>query len=215
MGCRRLPGTRRSITTKAYLVPSGTIQLFSPQVYIAENPTNSCFHHDSNGISLTLTCGTKLSFPLHNNNNLPIMLTHKAIHPSTHVVIKQIHVSYRDPLHSINNIIAFIATSTFLMFTSAVNDLHRPRESTFNVPIAAAVFRKSNWNLDPAQQELLLWHYRLGHIGMETVQRLLAKPHSSTALVPKYRIRVITPKNPKSYHCCTPLCAACQFGRQK
>ena len=143
------------------------------------------------------------------------MLTHKAIHPSAHVATKKIHMSYIDPLHSITNIIAFITTSTFLTFTSAANDIQRPRESTFNIPIDEAVFRKSNWNLDPAQQELLLWHYRLGHIGMETVQRLLAKPHSSTALVPEYRIRVITPQNPKSSHCCAPLCAGCQFGRQK
>ena len=55
-------GQRHSITTKAYLVPSGTICLFSPQVYIAENSTTSCLHLDSVGISLTLTYRTKLSF---------------------------------------------------------------------------------------------------------------------------------------------------------
>ena len=135
------------------------------------------------------------------------MLTHRAIHPSANVATKEIHVSYYEPLHSLSNILAFIATSTFLTFTSAANDLQRPRESTFIVPIDEAVFRKSNWNLDPAQQELLLWHYRLGHIGLETVQRLLAKPHSSTALVPEYRIRIITPQNSKSSHCTSPLCA--------
>ena len=92
------------------------------------------------------------------------MLTHKAIHPSANFAAKKIHVSYREPLHSLYNILAFIATATFLTFTLAANDLQRPRESTFNVPIDEAVFRKSNWNLDPAQQELLLCHYRLGHI---------------------------------------------------
>ena len=50
---------------------------------------------------------------------------------------------------------------------------------------------------------------------METVQRLLAKPHSSTALVPEYRLRIITPQNSKSSHCISPLCAGCQFGKQK
>ena len=105
------------------------------------------------------------------------MLTHKAIHPSANVTTKKIHVSYLESLYSFNIIIAFIATSTFLTFTFAANDLQRPRESTFNVPIDEAVFRKSNWKLDPAQQELLLWHYCLVHIGMEIIQQLLAKPH--------------------------------------
>ena len=146
-------GTHRSISAKAYLVPSGTIRLFSPQVYMAENPTTSCLHLDSVGISLTLTCGTKLSFPLHNNSNLPIMLTHKAIHPSSNLADSMIHVSYPKPLNSIYNSIAFVTTSTFTMFTSIANNLQRPCESTFAIPIDEAVFRKSNWNLDPAQQE--------------------------------------------------------------
>ena len=50
---------------------------------------------------------------------------------------------------------------------------------------------------------------------METVQCLLAKPHSLTSLVPEYWLWIITPQNSKSSHCPALLCAACQFGKQK
>ena len=143
------------------------------------------------------------------------MLTHKAIHPSSNLAAKTVHVSHLKPLNSIYNIIAFVTTSTFTTFTSTANNLQQPCKSTFAIPIDEAVFRKSNWNLDPAQQELQLWHYCLGHIGMGTVQRLFVKPHSSTSLVPENCLLIITPQNSKSSHCATPLCAACQFGNQK
>ena len=49
-------GITRSLTTTAYYVPEATIRLFSPQVYINENPTNSSLFLDSTGLALTLTC---------------------------------------------------------------------------------------------------------------------------------------------------------------
>ena len=79
------------------------------------------------------------------------MLAHKIIHPSSNYTTKKFHVSCLEPLHSLYNIIIFVVTSTFLTFTSAANDLQRPRELTFTIPIDEAIFCKSNWNLDPAQ----------------------------------------------------------------
>ena len=58
-------------------------------------------------------------------------------------------------------------------------------------------------------------NYQLGHIGLETAKRLLAKPHATTLLVPDARVRVITPQNNKFSCCFLPLCAGCQFVKQK
>ena len=76
-----IPG--KLLTTTAYYVPEATIRLFSPQVCINENPTNSSLFLDSTGIALTLTCGNILRFPPQKESNLPIMLTQKALNEST------------------------------------------------------------------------------------------------------------------------------------
>ena len=111
------------------------------------------------------------------------MLTHNVTYPASNFAVRKTHVSHLDSLY---NGLAFVATSTFTTFTSAANNLQQPWESTFTIPIDEAVFPKSNWDLYLAQHKLLLWHYRLGHIKMETVQRLLAKLHALTSLVPEH-----------------------------
>ena len=82
------------------------------------------------------------------------MLTQKAIHASATYTTQQAHVPSLD---SFCNTLSFVAASTFISFTQ-LNNVQMPRESIFAFPINEAVFRKLNWNLDPAQQELLLWH---------------------------------------------------------
>ena len=194
-----------------YFVLSSAILLFSPQVCISENSDASCLHLDLVGIFLMLTCGTQLSFPLHNNSDLPIMLTQKAIHPSPTYTTQQVCVP---SINSFCNTLSFVTTSTFISFTQ-INNIQMPHESVLACPINQANFCKSNWNLDSAQQELVIWHYRLGYTGIETVQCLLPKPHSNTSLVPYTQIRIIVPQNNKSSYCNAPICASCQLGKQK
>ena len=71
-------GIRRSITTASYFVPSATIRLFSPQVYIGTNDTAK-MTLDRSGLQLTLTCGSVLHFPINLSNNLPFMLTQNSL----------------------------------------------------------------------------------------------------------------------------------------
>ena len=66
--------TRRSVTTASYFVPSATIRLFSPQVYIETNDTAK-MTLDRSGLQLTLNCGSVLHFSINLSNNLPFMLT--------------------------------------------------------------------------------------------------------------------------------------------
>jgi hypothetical protein len=79
-------GTRQRINTDAYYVPDAGIRLFSPRVYTNANK-NSSMQIDSDGILFTLQCGTFLSFPFNQSNNLPFMLTESSLRSrkSTHI----------------------------------------------------------------------------------------------------------------------------------
>jgi len=78
-------GIRCPLVTAAHFVPDATIHLFSPQVYIAEqykeNKLKCAMNLDPFGLLLTLACGTTLKFPIQKGSKLPMMLTHKALHP--------------------------------------------------------------------------------------------------------------------------------------
>jgi hypothetical protein len=67
----------------------------------------------------------------------------------------------------------------------------------------------SNLNLDEQQKELLRWHHRLGHIGFRKIQSLM---RSGVLCDSEKQRRLHTA-------CCKivtpPLCAACQYGKQK
>ena len=71
-----------------------------------------------------------------------------------------------------------------------------------------AVFMQANINLSPGHKELLLWYYRLGHINIKHVQSLLQKPQSGEP-------RIIKQSNNKCSHCHRPMCAVCQYAKQK
>jgi hypothetical protein len=76
-----------------------------------------------------------------------------------------------------------------------------------------AVLKQANSNLSPEQKELLLWHHRLGHVGITRVQSLLQKPRTSS--FNDSLSRLISPSNNKSSHCQAPLCTSCQYAKQK
>ena len=198
-------GITRSLSTTAYYVPAATIRLFSPQVYISENPTNSSLLLDSEGIAMTLTCGTILRFPLQKGSNLPIMLTQKALNESTSKC--GAHVATSNP---IINGLQFLVSTTYTVFMTGTLFHSVAEPSVFVLPTASedAVFKQANINLSPDQRELLLWHYRLGHINMKWVQSLLQKPRNGEP-------RCIKPSNNKCSHCETPMCAVCQYAKQK
>ena len=204
-------GIRDSLNTTAYYVPSANIRLFSPQVYIAEQAThgnrNCKLVLDVDGIALTLGNGNILNFPIQQGNNLPFMLTHKALHPGKQTKLAR----HQRTLNRFNNLASFVCSSTFSTFaTRMIFNLNTtPSVVPSKAQDSQAVLSRSNWNISEAQQELLLWHNRLGHIGLSHVQSLLAKPRDST------KRRIIQPSNHKSSHCQICLCEACQYAKQK
>ncbi|KAG7345831.1 hypothetical protein IV203_033362 [Nitzschia inconspicua] len=87
--------------------------------------------------------------------------------------------------------------------------LHRS-DLIFNVNVEPkkSVLHDTNLNLTGSQKELLLWHHRLGHVAMKTIQSPLACPHDkSKPILQATRPRVTT--------CEPPRCEACQYAKQK
>ena len=140
------------------------------------------------------------------------MLTSKAI-ADRQKSFKSQHLASSD---SFQTITGFLFSSTHDCFRTSVVDY--VTASTFLSPADDAIFKKSNWNLDSAQKELLRWHYKLGHINMFHVQSLLRKQPavpSSTPTIVDIKERAIVPINNRSSHIQHPLCAACQLAKQK
>jgi hypothetical protein len=71
-----------------------------------------------------------------------------------------------------------------------------------------SVTNQTNQNLCPAQKELLLWHFKLGHAGFQWCQKLCHVPKDP------FRGQVIIPKHSNVPYCDAPLCTACQLSKQ-
>ena len=210
-------GIRCPLITSAYFVPEATIRLFSPQVYIAEqykeNNVECTMTLDPFGLSLTLACGTTLKFPIQKGSNLPMMLTHKALHPINSKSKLKRHKRTKDRF---TNLVNFLCSTTFdYINQKAAFNFSDAISIPSKIDDSESVLRRSNWNLNDDQRELLLWHDRLGHIHLKHVQALLAKPKDGERSEHKHRI--IQPSNNKCSHCeCQNcLCEACQYAKQK
>ena len=94
------------------------------------------------------------------------MLTQKALNQPKSTCV---HVPF---VNSVINVIQFLCTTAYEIFMTGTL-FHSVDEPSIMVsPSAAedAVFKQVNINLSPEQKELLLWHYRLGHINIKHVQ---------------------------------------------
>lgn len=87
--------------------------------------------------------------------------------------------------------------------------------------VGLSVLKETNQNITAAQKDLLLRHFRLGHLGFAHLQHLMrprtvedlrsaSKSEKPTIIDP-----CIVPKNPSTRTCKPPLCASCQIARAK
>ena len=82
------------------------------------------------------------------------------------------------------------------------------------------VVHEQNKNLSPSQKELLLWHYRFGHIGFQHLQWLMRPRAHASGKKPNISesdsyVQCILPSQPLSASCQPPLCASCEIGKAK
>jgi hypothetical protein len=157
-----------------------------------------------------MPCGTDLIFPIQPGSNLPIMLTQQALHRSSSSNIRS---SHKPSLNTMSNILSFICSTTYDNFVHGTIFHLQHAGAMAAVINDDAVLKQANSNLSPEQKELLLWHYRLGHIGISWVQSLLQKPRTTS--FNDRQTRLISSSNNKSSHCHPPLCSSCQYAKQK
>jgi GAG-pre-integrase domain len=125
---------------------------------------------------------TSLTFPFHERSNLPLMLT-------------EAHCSQQSQSSFIHR--AGLSFSDQAMLESL---------SQRALP---TILSSSNLNLSPSQQELLLWHQRLGHADQQHIQVLLSTPRDAT--VPQ----ILKPRHSKASSCDPVICETCQYAKQR
>jgi hypothetical protein len=89
--------------------------------------------------------------------------------------------------------------------------------STFNSLLDRSIFNRDNFNLNPAQCELLKWHCRWCHCDLNRVRMILSKPRQ-----PKDSIKtgetipqMVSPSITGTTTCIPCCCEACQYAKQK
>ena len=108
--------------------------------------------------------------------------------------------------------------SAFDIFINKINNL--PTSTSFrrsgvatvasNFSESISMSHKSNFNLSEPQKELLRWHFRLGHVGLRTVQFLMR----TGVLAASASLRRLHSAASKILHHSLPKCPACNFGCQ-
>jgi hypothetical protein len=159
-----------------------------------------------------MPCGTNLKFPIQPGSNLPIMLTRQALHCSR-TSSSSIKPQHKPSLNNMSNIFSFICSTTYDHFVHGAVFHLQHTGAMAAVVCDDAVLKQANSNISLEQKELLLWHHRLGHIGLSRVQSLFQKPRTSSFNDSQFRL--ISPSNNKSSHCHPPLCTSCQYAKQK
>ena len=193
-----------TIETQAYHVPEASIRLYSPQFHFRE-----CMRGElvatCDGISLKIPTGKtgfrQLEFPYQASSNLPMML------PSSH---PSLHRALYSPASEQSFFNAFETNLPKFNPIYESVDIEVSREEF------AALVDESNSNLSRSQKELLVWHWRLGHVDMNRIKTLMHPSKPLDSLESRGNLNppvVIETKNTKTHLCEVPKCQACIFAK--
>ncbi len=72
---------------------------------------------------------------------------------------------------------------------------------------------RDNYNLGHPQKELLLWHYRLGHVGLTLLQQLMMVVKTQVGDPPEPPL--VPTKYVSACRCDHPICPACRMAKQR
>ena len=148
---------------------------------------------DNLDLQLTLVCGTTLCFPINKSNNLPFMLTQTQLDKG------------RKSHHSSLNL--KIPTHSSGLYNSGL-EVH-------NNLIEHSIFNQDNFNLDPSQQELLIWHCRWSHVNLDRVRMFLARPHQPNGSSDHGELehQMVVPSISSTSTCKQYWCTVCLFAK--
>ena len=139
-------GTRRSVANTSYFVPSATICLISPQIYLGTNDTAK-MTLDQSGLQLTLKRGSVLHFSINLSNNLSFVLTQNLLDRGR-TTEKEKGLKIRRLKVKPNNKFS-------LKLSTSGSGVYSSSTAIHNTLIEHSVLECSNHNLNPAQQELI------------------------------------------------------------
>jgi hypothetical protein len=123
----------------------------------------------------------------------------------------------RFPLNKSNNL-PFMLTESSLR---AQKNSHLVSSTSsfgvYNSLLDRSIFNRDNFNLNPAQQELLKWHCRWCHCDLNRVRMILAKPRQpkNAAKTGETIPQMVVPSVVGTTTCVTFCCEACQYAKQK
>jgi hypothetical protein len=115
------------------------------------------------------------------------------------------------PINDLNNLPFALMDDKQRQSMLQFNDMHKDH-------ILLNVAAETNQNISGPQQELLFWHWIMGHGGFQWIQRLMKpkrpryKKHLDDANVAR---AVIMTNHASAQTCRPPLCAACSLARGK
>jgi hypothetical protein len=198
-------GKVATIETEAYYVPGTHIRLYSPQDHFKKHKSGT-MNITWKETAITLPTTTqRLSFPYDPFNRLPLMILAPGDSQPAEALIMEEDLEHAEPFYTQE---ADKSTSNSILISPDCS----PSQ------INCAITDEQNVNLSPSQLELLGWHYKFGHISMQTIQRMMhpskVMDNKSTTIELKHPKVILTKQN-KTHSCAHPKCASCILGKME
>jgi hypothetical protein len=193
-------GSEKELLVHCHHVPSSSVRLLSPQAYCAYHGFDrgqDQFGGNSAYFWMNTSNNTgRFSCPIEPRSNLPMALAKRACRgglcppgakAGSEAVWRQVYINQESPSAS-------------------------SCESCGNCPGSAhlTVAAETNQNLTPSQRALLIWHWRLGHIGFDHLKRLFVRKDNKDK-----HGRCLVSNQPGIHVTPPPMCAACEIARAK
>jgi hypothetical protein len=194
-------GSEKELLVHCHHVPTSSVRLLSPQAYCAYHGFDrgrDQFRGNSAYFWMNTSNKTGcFSCPIEPRSNLPMALAKRACRgglcppeakAGSEALWRQDYVNQKSPS------------------ASSCTSCEGPCPGSAHLTVAA----ETNHNLSPSQRALLIWHWRLGHIGFDHLKRLFVrkgdKSKHGRCLVSNQSGIHVTP---------SPMCAACEIARAK
>jgi hypothetical protein len=193
------------IETEAYYVPSAHIRLYSPQShFVRHKKGNMTLNWEETTLKLP-NSSQSLSFPYDQYNALPLMILAPGDSEPAEAMIME------------ENFGSDVLGQEDVESGSTSDNLFLPQDCSSD-EINCAITDEQNVNLSKSQLELLGWHYKFGHVNMQSIQRLM---HPSKALDNEDTSeklghpKVLATKQDRTHSCEIPKCASCILGKME
>ena len=199
------------VETEAIYMPAATVRLYSPQAHFRKCQKGSMFV-DCRGIKILFPHSrSSFVFPFHEPSSLPLML-HSESRRNNHGLYT--HSNLLEPhCYALEDVFACRSSDTG-------QDLDIAPSGSFNGrDILSKVVDERNINLTGPQHELLAWHYRLGHVSMWSLRKLMQPKDEGgdndrkTNSEDISRVPVIRSNFKGTRSCIVPQCASCNLAK--